>query len=121
MGTSGSEAKKEEIRKIFNEKVADGASYETLAAMNMVTTKKLTEEVRTYYNYLIGYKDGQDPELVIIATDHGLSSFDEPVVCKKSECTKAEYLVKTGNFTITHPAFGDKPLDFSIIAGVVML
>lgn len=39
MGTSGSEAKKEEVRKIFNEKVADGASYETLAAMNMVTTK----------------------------------------------------------------------------------
>ena len=116
MGTSGSEAKKQEIRKIFDDRVTDGPTYATIAAMNMTTTKKLTEEVRTYYNYIIGYKDAEDPELVIIVTDHELSSFDEPVVCKKSECTKADFIEKTGSFSITHPAFGDKSLDFSIIA-----
>jgi hypothetical protein len=59
-GQSGSnaEGKKEEIRNIFNAKVKDGESYNVLAGMNMVTTKKLTKEIRTYYNYLVGYKNG---------------------------------------------------------------
>lgn len=116
MGTDGSEKKKLQIREIFDSHVADGASYDVIAAMNMVTTKKLTEEVRTYYNYIIGYKDGDDPQIVFIATDHELSSFDEPIICKKSECKKAQYEEKICRFSITHPAFGDKPLDFSIIA-----
>jgi hypothetical protein len=53
-GQSGGnvEGKKEEIRNIFNSKVKDGESYNVLAGMNMVTTKKLTKEIRTYYNYL---------------------------------------------------------------------
>lgn len=70
MGGAKSDAKKEEIRQIFISRVEDGESYTVLAAMNMVTTKKLFKEVRTYYNYIIGYKDGDDPELVIISTDN---------------------------------------------------
>jgi hypothetical protein len=84
--------------------------------MNMVTTKKLTKEIRTYYNYLIGYKDGDDPEIVIISTSNDLASVDEPVICKKSECTKAVYLQNTGSFSVSHPKLGDGPVDFGIIS-----
>ena len=115
MGTTGSDDKKKEIKEIFEARVKDGASYTTIAAMNLVTTKKLLEEIRTYYNYILGYKAGDDPEIVVIATDHELSEFEEPIICKRSECTKVEYLSSTGSFSITHPAF-EKPLDFSIIA-----
>jgi hypothetical protein len=110
-----SDGKKEEIRNIFNSKVNDGENYTVLAGMNMVTTKKLTKEIRTYYNYLIGYKDGDDPQIVIISTSPDLVSVDEPVLCKKNECAKAEYIQKTGSFSISHPAF-DAPVDFGIIA-----
>jgi hypothetical protein len=117
-GSAGgkSDGKKEEIRNIFNSKVNDGGSYTVLAGMNMVTTKKLMKEVRTYYNYLIGYKDGDDPEIVLISTTNDLESVDEPVVCKKSECIKAVYLQKTGSFSISHPKLGDAPVDFGIIS-----
>jgi hypothetical protein len=117
-GSAGgkSDSKKEEIRSIFNSKVNDGESYTVLAGMNMVTTKKLMKEIRTYYNYLIGYKDGDDPEIVLISTTNDLASVDEPVICKKSECTKAVYLQKTGSFNISHPKLGDAPVDFSIIS-----
>lgn len=116
LGGSKSDAKKQEIREIFNSKVQNGDDYIVLAAMNMVTTKKLLKEIRTYYNYIIGYKDGDDPELVIISTDSELSSFEEPVHCKKSECSKIEYLQQTGSFSITHPQLGSEPVDFGIIA-----
>ena len=116
LGGEKSDAKKQEINAIFGSKVENGESYTVLAAMNMVTTKKLLKEIRTYYNYIIGYKDGDDPELVIIATDSELSGFEEPVRCKKSECVKAAYLQATGSFTLTHPAFGNNPLNFSVIA-----
>jgi hypothetical protein len=117
-GQSGgkSDGKKEEIRNIFNSKVIDGGSYTVLAGMNMVTTKKLMKEVRTYHNYLIGYKDGDDPEIVLISASNDLTSVDEPVVCKKSECKKAEYLQNTGSFSISHPKLGDVPIDFGIIS-----
>lgn len=116
MGGAKSDTKKDEIRGIFNSRVEEGESYTVLAAMNMVTTKKLLKEVRTYYNYIIGYKDGDDPELVIISTDNELSAFEAPVRCKKSECQKAGYLEKTGSFTVTHPSLGGEPLDFAVIA-----
>ena len=118
-GLSGgvkSDVKKEEIRNIFDAKVKDGGSYSVLAGMNMVTTKKLTKEVRTYYNYIIGYKDGGDPEIVIISISNDLASVDEPVLCKKSECTKAEYLQSTGSFSISHPLLGNEPVDFGVIS-----
>lgn len=115
LGGAKSDSKKEEIRGIFNSKVEDGESYTVLAAMNMVTTKKLFEEVRTYYNYIIGYKDGDDPELIIISTDCELSAFEAPVRCKKSECQEAGYLEKMCLFTITHPDLGSEPLNFAII------
>jgi hypothetical protein len=110
------EGKKEEIRNIFNAKVKDGERYKVLAGTNMVTTKKLTKEIRTYYNYIIGYKDGDDPEIVLISTTYDLVSVEEPVFCKRSECKKAEYLQNTGSFSISHPKLGDAPLDFAIIA-----
>jgi hypothetical protein len=117
-GQSGgkSDGKKEEIRNIFDSKVNGGKNYIVLAGMNMVTTKKLMKEVRTYYNYLIGYKDGDDPEIVIIPTSNDLASVDEPVICKKSECTKAVYLQNTGSFSISHPKLGAAPVDFGIIS-----
>ncbi|MDR1656513.1 MAG: hypothetical protein LBT47_03005 [Deltaproteobacteria bacterium] len=117
-GQSGgnAEGKKEEVRNIFNAKVKDGESYKVLAGMNMVTTKKLTKEIRTYYNYILGYKDGDDPEIVIISTTNDLVSVEEPVFCNRSECKKAAYLQKTGSFSISHPKFNDTPLDFAIIA-----
>jgi hypothetical protein len=111
-----SEGKKQEIRGIFDSKMNDGENYTVLAGTNMVTTKKLLKEVRTYYNYLIGYKDGDDAEIVFISASPDLSSTDEPVICKKSECTEAVYLQNTGSFTISHPRLGDRPVDFSIIA-----
>jgi hypothetical protein len=82
----------------------------------MVTTKKLTKEIRTYYNYIVGYKDGDDPEIVIISTTYDLVSVEEPVLCKKSECKKAAYLQNTGGFSISHPKLGDTPLEFAVIA-----
>jgi hypothetical protein len=117
-GQSGSnaEGKKGEIRNIFNAKVKDGESYNVIAGMNMVTTKKLTKEIRTYYNYLVGYKDGEDPEIVIISTTYDFASIAEPVLCKRSECTKAVYIQDTGSFSISHSKLGDAPLEFAIIA-----
>jgi hypothetical protein len=117
-GQSGgnAEGKKEEIRNIFNSKVKDGESYKVLAGMNMVTTKKLTKEIRTYYNYLVGYKDGDDPEIVLISTTYDLVSVEEPVFCKKSECKKVVYFQNTGSFGISHPKLGDALLEFGIIA-----
>ena len=115
MGGEKSDAKKEEIRSIFNDKVENGESYAVLVAMNVVVEKKLLKEVRIFYNYIIGYKDGDDPELVIISTDNQLSEFEEPVICKKSECLEAKYLEKTGSFTVTHPDLGSEPVDFAII------
>jgi hypothetical protein len=114
--TAKSDGKKEEIQNIFNSKVIDAGSYTVLAGMNMVTTKKLTKEIRTYYNYIIGYKDGDDPEIVLISTTNDLESVEEPVICKKSECINAVYLQKTGSFSITHPKLGDAPIDFSVIS-----
>ncbi|MDR2806178.1 MAG: hypothetical protein LBB85_11210 [Dysgonamonadaceae bacterium] len=108
------ERNKAEIRKIFNEKVKDGESYDVVAGVNMVITNKLTKQIQTYYNYIIGYRDGDDPELVIISTTYDFASVSEPVVCKKSECKKAEY-DSAGKFSITHPKLGDAPLDFVII------
>jgi hypothetical protein len=96
--------------------VKDGGNYTVLAGMNMVTTKKLTKEVRTYYNYLIGYKDGDDPEIALISTSNDLVSVDEPIICQKSECRKADYLQNTGSFSITHEKLGDTPVNFSLIA-----
>jgi hypothetical protein len=113
---SKSDAKREAIRNIFNAKVNDGGNYTVLAGTHMVTTKKLTKEIRTYYNYLIGYKDGDDPEIVFIPTTNDLSSVGEPVRCRKSECKKAVYLQNTGNFSISHLELGDAPVDFAIIA-----
>jgi hypothetical protein len=117
-GQSGgnAEGKKEEIRNIFNAKVKEGGRYNVLAGMNMVTTKKLTKEIRTYYNYIVGYQDGDDPEIVLISTTYDLASVEEPVFCKRSECKKAVYLQNTGSFSILHPQLGDTPVDFGIIA-----
>jgi hypothetical protein len=119
-GQSGgsAEGKKEEIQNIFNAKVKDGEIYKILAGMNMVTTKKLTKEIRTYYNYIVGYKDGDDPEIVLISTTCDLVSVEEPVFCKRSECKKAVYLQNTGTFSISHSKLGDSPLDFGIIVSV---
>jgi hypothetical protein len=119
MGGAKSDSKKAEIRNIFNSKVEVGESYTVLAAMNMVTEKKLLKEIRTYYNYIIGYKDGDDPEIVILCTDHELSEVDTPVYCKKSECSKAE-CSQHGTFLITHPHFGGKPLEFGIIPSTAL-
>ena len=118
MGLSGkkSDEKKEEIRNIFNSKVKDGDSYAVIAAMNMVTTKKLLKEIRTYYNYIIGYHDGEDPEIVIISTDSELSSFEEPIYCKKSQCKNISYLSQTGSFTMSHYELGEGLFNFFIIA-----
>jgi hypothetical protein len=41
---------------------------------------------------------------------------DEPVLCKKSECTKAEYLQGTGSFSVSHPSLGGAPVDFAVIS-----
>jgi len=115
LGGAKSDSKKQEIRDIFNASVEGGDGYIVFAAMHMVQEKKLLKEVRTFYNYIIGYKDSSDPELVIIATDHELSDIGEPVRCKKSECTEAKYLEQTGSFTVTHPGLGSEPVDFAVI------
>ena len=115
LGGAASDSKKQEIRDIFNAKVENGESYQVLAAMYLLTEKKLLKEVRTYFNYIIGYRDGDDPEMVIITTDHELSVSEEPVLCKKSECLATKYLEKTGSFEITHPGLGGKPFEFGII------
>lgn len=115
-GGAKSESKKEEIRNIFTSKVENGEDYTVVAAWFVVHEKKLLKDVTTYYNYIVGYKDGDDPEIVIISTDPKLSTFEEPVLCKKSECESAVYNTKDGMFAITHPAFGKDPLKFGIIA-----
>lgn len=116
IGGAKSDSKKDEIRGIFNSKVENGESYIVLAGMNMVTTKKLLKEVRTYYNYILGYKDGDDPEIVLMSTTNDLSSVDTPVTCRKSECDKAVFIEKTASYSISHPNLADSPTDFSIIA-----
>jgi len=114
MGGASSGSKKTEIRNIFNSKVENGEEYTVLAAMYLLHEQKLLKEVRTYFNYIIGYKDGDDPEIVIISADCELSDVGEPVYCKKSECRKAE-CSQHGTFLVTHPDLGDKPLEFGII------
>jgi hypothetical protein len=116
LGGAKSDGKKEEIREIFSSKVENGDSYTVIGCMNMVTTKKLLKEIRTYYNYIIGYKEGADPELVIIETDSELSTFEAPIYCKKSECKSAKYLEQTGSFSLKHSAFENETLDFFVIA-----
>ncbi|MDR3226864.1 MAG: hypothetical protein LBT56_04240 [Prevotellaceae bacterium] len=118
MGTDDSAAKKEEIRNIFNSKVKDGESYITIAGMNMVTTKKLFKEIRTFYNYIVGYKDGDDPEIVIIEVSHDLESVGEPVYYKKSECAKAEYTATNGLFSISLPL--SEVVSFGIIPSTAL-
>jgi hypothetical protein len=119
MGTDNSAAKKEEIRNIFNSKVKDGESYITIAGMNLVTTKNLFKEIRTFYNYIVGYKDGDDPEIVIIDVSYDLESIGEPVYCKKSECTKAEYEASKGLFSISHPDLSDT-VSFGVIPSTAL-
>ena len=116
MGGAKSDAKKAEIRNIFNSKVENGENYTVLAAMYLLTEQKLFKEIRTFYNYIIGYKDGDDPQIVIISTDSELYDIGDPIFCKKSECLKAEYQQQVGMFSVTHPDLGDKPVIFSIIA-----
>ena len=116
MGGAKSDSKKAEIRNIFNSKVENGESYNVVAAMYLHTEQKLLKEIRTFYNYIIGYKDGDDPQMVIISTDSELSDIGDPVFCKKSECLKAEYKQQVGTFSVTHPDLGDEPVIFSIIA-----
>lgn len=113
MGGSKSDAKKEEIRQIFNSKVQDGESYNVVAATHVKTEHTLLKETRTFYNYIVGYKDGEDPEIVIISTTYDLSDVDEPIHCKRSECTKAFY---SDIFSISHPQLGSEPLLFTLIA-----
>ncbi|MDR3149936.1 MAG: hypothetical protein LBT88_08025 [Oscillospiraceae bacterium] len=115
LGGAKSDAKKQEIRDVFNARVENGAEYTVLAAMNLVTEKKFLKEVRTYYNYIIGYKDSENPEIVVISTDSEVSRVGEPICCKKSDCLKANYLEKAGLFTIEHPALENQALNFSII------
>jgi len=114
-GGAKSDAQKGKIRRLFNERVNDGESYTVVAAFNIVMKDSLLKQTHTYYNYIIGYKDGDDPEVVVISTDSELSSFEPPVYCKKSECSKAAYMLETGNFSLNHPAFGNEPLIFGII------
>jgi len=114
VGTAGSESKKEEIRQIFNSTVQNGESYTVVACMHMAFEKKLLKDVYTYYNYLVGYKDGDDPEIVIISTTHDLTSLDEPVYCKKSECTKA-YYDPQGMYVISHPQLDADEIKFTVI------
>ncbi|MDR2751147.1 MAG: hypothetical protein LBC41_10840 [Clostridiales bacterium] len=113
-GPAKADPKKEQIRSIFNSRVPEGESYSVIAGMFLVTTKKLTKEIRTYYNYIIGYKDGDDPEIVSLSTTNDLATVDEPVYLKKSECDKAEYLQNTASFSITSKTL-ENPLNFGII------
>ena len=109
-------AKKQEIRDLFDANVEDGQSYKVLAAMNLVIVKKAFKYIDTYYNYIIGYRDGDDPEIVVIATDSELSGVDDPVFCKKSECRKAVYSEATCGFKLAHRELGRKPVSFNVIA-----
>ncbi len=113
-GGAKSESKKQEIRNKFNSLLENGESYVTLSVINIVYEKKLFKDVTTYYNYILGYKDGDDPEIVIISTDNTLSSFEPPIICKRSECNSAFLSDKSKRFTIDHPAFGEQPLEFFI-------
>jgi hypothetical protein len=106
--------KKAQIRGLFDDLVENGDSYSVIAGMFMTTTKKLTKEIRTYYSYIIGYKDGDDPEIVCISAKHDLTALEEPVSLKKSECDKAEYLQNTATFRITSKKL-PSPLEFGII------
>jgi hypothetical protein len=110
----GSEGTKEKIKQIFESKVKDGNEYVVYAGFNMVTTKKLLKEIRTFYNYIIGYKNGDDPEIVVIPTDYLLEDVGEPIYLKKSQCTKIENLESKGLFHIEHPDLEDGNVYFMI-------
>lgn len=115
MGGAKSDAQKERIRGLFNERVKDGESYKVVAAFHVVVKDNLLKQTHTYYNYIIGYKNENEPEIVVIPTDCELSSLESPVYCKKSECSNVEYLMNTGSFSFVHPNFGSEPLTFSVI------
>lgn len=111
-GGAKSESKKQEIRNNFNSLVENGEDYVTLCVMDIVYEKKLFKDVTTYYNYIIGYKAGDDPEIVIISTDNNMSSFEPPIICKRSECESAFFNEKRKRYTIKHSAFGEHPMEF---------
>jgi hypothetical protein len=106
---------KEEIRNIFCLKVKEGATYTVLAGGNVVATRRLMKTENTYYNYLIGYRDGDDPEIVIISTSADLGMTEDPVICKRSACTQALREEDGAEYRILHPAFGGESLNFRII------
>ena len=114
MGTEKTAGAKKQIAEIFASEVENGESYTTFAGYYMVTTKKLLKEIRTFYNYIIGYKDGDDPEVVVIPVSDDLADVSSPVRCKKSECSKAG-ADANGLFQIKHPALDDGGIFFSII------
>jgi len=119
LGGAKSDSNKQKITEIFNSKVENGEEYATLGCFHLVTTKKLMKEVRTFFNYIVGYKDASDPEIVIIPVSYDLSDIGDPILCKKSECTKAEYLVKSGEFIITHPELPEGKVPFCIIVSTM--
>jgi hypothetical protein len=114
IGTQQTADMKKKIAEIFAEHVEGGESYTTFAAYYMLTTKKLLKEIRTFYNYIIGYKDGDDPEAVVIAVSEDLDSIGGPVRCRKSECSKAG-VGANGMFYIKHSGLDGGGIDFTVI------
>jgi hypothetical protein len=117
MGTNpeASEGAKQKIREIFDSKVADGAGYTLVAGFFVTYENKLTKQIQTYYNYIIGYKDGDDPEIVVLPVSWDLVSVYTPVICKLSQCKKTAYDAEHGGFHIEHPALENGEVKFAVI------
>lgn len=73
--------KKEIMRNIFNEAVADGESFEILHAMETSTKFKrglVTDTTTTtYYHYILGYRK-RDDKMLLVQVNRDLTEHSEP-------------------------------------------
>jgi hypothetical protein len=115
LNTEASGETKQKIREIFDSRVQDGASYTLVAGFFVFYETKLMKQIQTFYNYIVGYKDGDDPEIVVLPVSYDLDSVYEPVSCKKSQCQKAEYNATNGVFHIKHPGLEKSEVSFGVI------
>jgi hypothetical protein len=106
---------KRKIREIFDSQVEDGAGYTLVAAFFVFFENKLLKQIQTYYNYIIGYRDGDDPDIVVLPVSWDLASIQTPVLCKLSQCGETEYDAEHGMFRIEHPALEKGEVKFGVI------
>ena len=104
--TAKSDGNKATMRKLFNQVVPDGDSYQLVYGFSQdikqshyIIARKTTY---TYTSLIIGYKEN-DPTVVIVQTDPELSGCGDPDIYRRSEIHKAYRSRMTGDSLVIYP------------------